>query len=89
VHPEGIGGGLFADVDGLTPPPVGRPGIFAYLTATDFGDPANEQLYIDVHRLETLHVSLKDVASFLASQSYVAAAFTEDEVKGAGARLTR
>jgi hypothetical protein len=54
-----------------------------------FGDPANEQLYIDVHRLEALHVSLKDVASFLASQSYVAAAFTEDEVKGAAARLTR
>ncbi len=33
-HPEGIGGGLFADLDGLTPPPAGRPGIFAYLTST-------------------------------------------------------
>ena len=31
-----------------------------------FGDPANAQLYIDVHRLEALHVSLKDVANFLA-----------------------
>jgi hypothetical protein len=40
-HPEGIGGGLFADLDGLNPPPVGAPDIFAYLTATDFGDPAN------------------------------------------------
>src|SRR5262249_24485643 len=46
-----------------------------------FGDPANAQLYIDVHRLEALHVPLTDVASLLASQSYVAAAFTEDEVK--------
>src|ERR1051326_134774 len=39
-HPEGIGGGLFADLDGLNPPPAGAPDIFAYLTATDFGDPA-------------------------------------------------
>lgn len=40
-HPEGIGGGLFGDLDGLNPPPAGAPDIFAYLTATDFGDPAN------------------------------------------------
>jgi len=40
-HPEGIGGGLFADLDGLNPPPAGAPNIFAYLTATDFADPAN------------------------------------------------
>jgi len=40
-HPEGIGGGLFADLDGLNPPPAGAPDIFAYLTATDFGEPAN------------------------------------------------
>lgn len=40
-HPEGVGGGLFADLDGLTPPPTGAPNIFAYPTATDFGDPAN------------------------------------------------
>jgi len=40
-HPEGIGGGLFADLDGLNPPPAGAPNIFGYLTATDFGDPAN------------------------------------------------
>ena len=49
THPEGIGGGLFADLDGLTPPPVGRPGIFAYLTATDFGDPANGIRLFDFH----------------------------------------
>jgi hypothetical protein len=49
VHPEGIGGGLFADVDGLTPPPVGKPGIFAYFTAVDFGDPANGIRLFDFH----------------------------------------
>jgi hypothetical protein len=48
-HPEGIGGGLFADVDGLTPPPAGRPGIFAYFTATSFGDPANGIRLFDFH----------------------------------------
>ena len=54
-----------------------------------FGDPANAQMYVDVHRLEALHVSLKDVANFLAAQSYVAAAFTEDEVRQAARRLKR
>jgi hypothetical protein len=54
-----------------------------------FGDPANAQLYLDVHRLAALHLPLKDVANFLNAQSYVAAAFTEDEVKQAAARLAR
>jgi predicted AlkP superfamily pyrophosphatase or phosphodiesterase len=54
-----------------------------------FGDPANAQIYIDVHRLDALHLTLKDVAGFLAAQSYIAAAFTEDEVKRAAARLPR
>ncbi len=48
-HPEGVGGGLFADVDGLTPPSAGRPGIFAYFTATSFGDPANGIRLFDFH----------------------------------------
>jgi hypothetical protein len=33
-----IGGLLPADVDGLTPPAVGAPNLFAYFTATEFGD---------------------------------------------------
>jgi hypothetical protein len=48
-HPEGVGGGLFADLDGLTPPPVGRPGIFAYFTSVDFGDPADGIRLFDFH----------------------------------------
>ncbi len=33
-----IGGLLPSDVDGLTPPPAGAPNVFAYFTATEFGD---------------------------------------------------
>ncbi len=38
--PQGIGGGLPADADGLRPPPAGAPNVFAYLTSPQFGDPA-------------------------------------------------
>ncbi len=34
-----IGGVLPADIDGLTPPPLGAPGLFSYFTADEFGDP--------------------------------------------------
>jgi subtilisin-like proprotein convertase family protein len=40
-HPEGIGGMLPADVDGLTPPPAGTPGVFAYFVADEFGASAD------------------------------------------------
>src|SRR5262249_52732845 len=85
-----------------TPPPNGRHYVDDVVTAIHqefdpdgkaliqyFGDPANAQIYVDVHRLEALHISLKDVANFLAAQNYVAAAFTEDEVKRAAAKLPR
>jgi subtilisin-like proprotein convertase family protein len=36
-----IGGMLPADIDGILPPPPGSPGIFAYFTADEFGDPAD------------------------------------------------
>jgi subtilisin-like proprotein convertase family protein len=35
--PEAIGGMLPADVDGLTPPPPGTPGVFSYFVADEFG----------------------------------------------------
>jgi hypothetical protein len=54
-----------------------------------YGDPANAQMYIDPARLASLHVSLKDIAVFLETQNYIAAAFTEDEVRAASARLPR
>ena len=52
-----------------------------------FGDPANNQLHVDSARLGSLGFSLADVAVFLESQGF-AAAFTEDEVRAAQARLT-
>jgi subtilisin-like proprotein convertase family protein len=41
AHPERIGGMLPADVDGLTPPRPGTPGVFAYFVADEFGDAAD------------------------------------------------
>ena len=52
-----------------------------------YADAANNQLYIDTARLATLGFSLKDVAAFLETQEYFAAAFTEDEVRAAQSRL--
>lgn len=52
-----------------------------------FGDPANLQIYIDTERLRSLGFSLADVATFLESQPFVAAAFTEDDIRAAQAGL--
>jgi Type I phosphodiesterase / nucleotide pyrophosphatase len=54
-----------------------------------YGDPANAQLYMNEERLRTLNVPMKAVADFLASLDFYAAAFTEDEVRAAAARLPR
>jgi Type I phosphodiesterase / nucleotide pyrophosphatase len=52
-----------------------------------YGDAANNQIYIDRARLQTLGHSMKDIARFLESQEMFAAAFTEDEIWAAQARL--
>jgi predicted AlkP superfamily pyrophosphatase or phosphodiesterase len=44
-------------------------------------DTANSQIYLDTARLNARGFSLKDVATFLASLDFIAAAFTEDEVR--------
>jgi hypothetical protein len=54
-----------------------------------YDDPANAQIYVDEKRLGALHLTLKDLATFLASQDYYAAVFTEDDVRAAAARLPR
>lgn len=46
-----------------------------------FGDAANNEIYLDTARLAGLGVTLKDVAAFLESQAFFAAAFTEDDVR--------
>ena len=48
-RPEGIGGSLPSDADGLRPPPPGRPNTFIYFTTTDFGDPATGLRLFDFH----------------------------------------
>jgi hypothetical protein len=54
-----------------------------------YEDAANYQLYIDTARLTSLGFVLKDVKNLLESLPHFAAAFTEDEVRAAQARLPR
>lgn len=49
AYPEAIGGMLPSDLDGLTPPPAGRPNTFIYFTTPDFNDPANGIRLFDFH----------------------------------------
>src|SRR5207253_1063455 len=49
AFPEKIAGLQPPDMDGITPPPPGRPNVFAYFTATDFGDPASGIRLFDFH----------------------------------------
>src|SRR4030095_6344677 len=46
-----------------------------------FNDAANNQIYLDTSRLRSLHVALKDVATFLESLGFFEAVYTEDEVR--------
>jgi hypothetical protein len=52
-----------------------------------YGDAAGNQLHLDSARLRSLGFSLKDVATFLEGLDMYAAAFTEDEVRAAQAKL--
>ena len=52
-----------------------------------YEDAANNELYIDTARLQSLGFTLKDVASMLEALPYYAAAFTEDDVRSAQSRL--
>jgi hypothetical protein len=50
-------------------------------------DPADAELYIDERRMRDVGTSLREIAKFLETRDYVAAAFTEDEVRDAQRRL--
>jgi hypothetical protein len=54
-----------------------------------FDDGANNQMHLDSAKLQAAGVSLKDVAAFLESLEIFEAAFTEDEVRAAQARLPK
>jgi hypothetical protein len=56
---------------------------------TYYGDAANNQIFLDTTRLRSLGHSLTDVAAMLAAEPAIAAAFTEDDVRAAQARLPR
>src|SRR6266487_3570223 len=48
-HPEGFGGALPSDLDGLTPPPAGAPNVFAYFLATEFLDAIDGIRFFNFH----------------------------------------
>ena len=52
-----------------------------------FGDASNNEIHLDTAKLRSLGASLRDVASYLESLGFVAAVYTEDEVREAQARL--
>ena len=54
-----------------------------------YNDAPTNQMYLDVDRLQSRGFSLKDVAAFLETMDVFAAAFTEDEVRAAQARLPK
>ena len=54
---------------------------------TYYGDAANSQIYLDADRLRALGLTWKDVTTMLEAEPYLRAAFSEDEVRAAQARL--
>ena len=54
-----------------------------------YNDAANNQLHLDTEGLKQLGFSLKDVAAFIEGLEAFEAAFTEDEVRAAQAKLPR
>ena len=77
-YPDEIVGALVAKFD-----PKGE----AKSLVSYYQDAANNQLYINSKRLQSLGLTLKDLATFLDGQEYFAAVFTEDEVIAAQQRL--
>jgi multidrug efflux pump subunit AcrB len=54
---------------------------------TYYGDAANNQIFLDPARLEALKITPAQIAQWLETEDYLAAAFTEDEVRAAQRRL--
>ena len=85
----------------LEPPPGGRVYLDEIIAQLNkrfdpegkfinyYNDAPTNQMYLDTDRLRSRGFSLKDVAAFLETLDVFAAAFTEDEVRGAQAQLPR
>lgn len=56
-------------------------------TLITYYEPENAQIFVDPERLATLKLTLDDVASYLRSQPFMFAAYTEDEVRRAAMRM--
>jgi len=54
---------------------------------TYYGDAANSQIFMDADRLRALGLTWKDITTMLEAEPYLRAAFSEDEVRAAQARL--
>jgi hypothetical protein len=54
----------------------------AKLLVTSF-EPENLQIFVDEERLQSLGLTLRDLARYLESQPFIFAAFTNDDVRGA------
>jgi hypothetical protein len=54
---------------------------------TYYGDAANNQIFLDPARLEALKITPAQITRWLETEDYLAAAFTEDEVRAAQRRL--
>lgn len=78
--------------------PGGRrfaPGVIGALHArfdhderlVPYYEPENAQIFVDADRRAALGLSLAEMAAFLEAQPFIEAAFTEDEVRQAAARL--
>ena len=48
-----------------------------------FGDPANNEIYLDTARLRSLNMSVNDVAAYLKAAGLFAAVYTEDQIRAA------
>jgi hypothetical protein len=48
-----------------------------------YGDPADNQIFVDTERAKELGLTLDDMAAYLESLPFISAAFTETEVAGA------
>jgi hypothetical protein len=54
-----------------------------FLAATDWHPVGIVQIFVDEDRLQSLGLTLRDLAHYLESQPFIFAAFTNDDVRGA------
>ena len=48
-----------------------------------YGDPADNQIFVDTERVETLGLTLDEMATYLETLPFISAAFSETEVADA------